>query len=102
MQHLLVPFGQVGCAVVGQSKADLLVFGEAGAFDGNDLVAFGFDDADLGDACPFGGVNSAVASKDAIVFVDDHGTGSAVPLKRFLDKGCGPIGALASVLVVGP
>jgi hypothetical protein len=40
MQHFKIPLAEIGGAVVGKGKADLLLFGEAGSADSDDFVAF--------------------------------------------------------------
>lgn len=71
VQHLLIPLGEVGGAVIGEGKADLLLFGEAGAADGDQFVAVGLDDADAVDSGFLSALDRAVASEDAVVLVDN-------------------------------
>jgi hypothetical protein len=86
VKHLLVPLAEISSAVVCEGETDFLVFGEPGATDGDDFVAFGFDDANVFDASGFGTFDCAVASKDAIIFVDDDGACGAVALQGFFDQ----------------
>ena len=78
VEHLLIPFGEVAGAVIGEGETDFLFFGETSATYGDDLLAIGFDDADVFDASGFGPFDGAVASEDAVVFVDDDAAGCAV------------------------
>ena len=85
VEHLLIPLGEISGPVIGEGKADLLLFGEAGAADSDHLVAVGLDHADAVDAGFFSALNSAVAGEDAVVLIDDDRTGCAVTLQGFLD-----------------
>ena len=71
VKHLLVPLREIGSAVVGKGKTDFLFFGKAGAANSDHFVAVGLDNADPIDASLFSAFDSAVASEDAIVLVDD-------------------------------
>ena len=71
VKHLLVPLGEIGSAVVGEGKTDLLLLGKAGATDCDHFVAVGLDDADPIDAGLLGAFDGAVASEDPIVLVDN-------------------------------
>ena len=71
VQHFLIPLGEVGGAVIGEGKANLLLFGQAGASDSDHFVAVGLDDADPVDAGLLSALDRAVASEDAVVLVDN-------------------------------
>lgn len=71
VKHLLIPLGEIGGAVIGEGKANLLLLGEAGASDSDHFVAVGLDDADPVDAGLLSALDRAVASEDAVVLVDN-------------------------------
>ena len=71
VQHLLIPLGKISGAVIGEGKADLLLFGQAGATDSDHFVAVGLDHADAVDAGFLSALDSAVTSEDAIVLIDN-------------------------------
>ena len=85
VQHFLIPLGEVGGAVIGEGKANLLLFGQAGASDSDHFVAVGLDYADAVDAGLLSALDSAVAGENAIVLIDNDRAGCAVTLQGFLD-----------------
>jgi len=85
IQHFLIPLGEISGAVIGEGKADFLLFGEAGAADSDHLVAVGFDHADAVDAGLFSALDRAVAGEDAIVLINNDRAGCAVTLQGLLD-----------------
>jgi len=85
VQHLLIPLGEISGAVIGEGKADLLLFGKAGAADSDHFVAVGLDHADAIYAGLLSALDSAVAGEDAVVLIDNDRAGCAVTLQGLLD-----------------
>ena len=71
VKHFLIPLREIGSAVVGEGKTDFLFFGKTSAANSDHFIAVGLDDADPIDAGLLSALDSAVASEDTIVLVDN-------------------------------